>query len=232
MKIACEVVKDMLPLYVDGVVSEESRKIVEEHLSECEECRAYYRSLQGSDMDDVVIKRMDEAASLKQIKRQILKKRIITGIVAVVVVAVVSVSAFYVGFLKEHYVPFGESGLVMNGDVLTATKDYYCYYGTESPDGETQFIYISTTMFLRHHEIDKPLEIMHCGDVSYTEEDGNGNEREVVLKEVYYLPEEYAKSMGLQGKHQRDLEFPENEKAAHEMTEDLKEKSTLIWKRQ
>lgn len=232
MKIACDVIKDMLPLYVDGVVSETSRKMIEEHLSGCEECRAYCRSLQGNDVDDVVIKSMDEAASLKRIKRQLLKKRIMTGIVAAAVVAVVSVSAFYMGFLKESYVPFGESGLVMNGDVLTATEDYYCYYGTTSPDGETLFVYISTSMFHKHHEIDKPVEVMHFGDVAYTEADGDDNDKEAALKELYYLPEEYAKSMGLFGKPRSDIEFPEDEKAAREMTEDIKEKSTLIWKRQ
>lgn len=40
MKICCEIAKDLLPLYEDGVCSEESRKAVEEHLAECEKCRA------------------------------------------------------------------------------------------------------------------------------------------------------------------------------------------------
>ena len=39
MKMKCEVVRDLLPLYVDGVVSEESRKMIEEHLEECDDCR-------------------------------------------------------------------------------------------------------------------------------------------------------------------------------------------------
>ncbi len=40
MKISCEIIKDLLPLYEDGVCSEESRKVIEEHLEKCEECRA------------------------------------------------------------------------------------------------------------------------------------------------------------------------------------------------
>lgn len=35
----CDIVRDLLPLYEDGLCSEESRKAVEEHLAACEACR-------------------------------------------------------------------------------------------------------------------------------------------------------------------------------------------------
>lgn len=35
MKITCNIIDDLLPLYVDDMVSEDSRKLVEEHLKEC-----------------------------------------------------------------------------------------------------------------------------------------------------------------------------------------------------
>ena len=35
----CEIVNDLLPLYVDDIISEEGRKMVEEHLASCEDCR-------------------------------------------------------------------------------------------------------------------------------------------------------------------------------------------------
>ena len=38
-KITCNVIKDILPLYIDRVVSEDTQKIVEEHLEECSLCR-------------------------------------------------------------------------------------------------------------------------------------------------------------------------------------------------
>ena len=31
----CEVIRDLLPLYSDGVCSEESRRLTEEHLAQC-----------------------------------------------------------------------------------------------------------------------------------------------------------------------------------------------------
>jgi hypothetical protein len=38
MKISCKIIEDLLPLYVDGDCSEESRILVTEHLVECMEC--------------------------------------------------------------------------------------------------------------------------------------------------------------------------------------------------
>ena len=39
MKITCNIIEDLLPLYIDDMVSEDSRQLVEEHLKECASCR-------------------------------------------------------------------------------------------------------------------------------------------------------------------------------------------------
>lgn len=38
MKLSCGIIEDILPLYADGICSEESRSAVEEHCGECENC--------------------------------------------------------------------------------------------------------------------------------------------------------------------------------------------------
>lgn len=35
----CNIVKDLIPLYIDGCCSEESEKIVEEHIRDCDDCK-------------------------------------------------------------------------------------------------------------------------------------------------------------------------------------------------
>ncbi len=37
----CEIVKDLLPSYIDALTSAASNEAVEEHLAQCEDCRAY-----------------------------------------------------------------------------------------------------------------------------------------------------------------------------------------------
>ena len=38
-KISCNIIGDLLPLYLDGAVSEDTKKQVEEHMSEGEVCK-------------------------------------------------------------------------------------------------------------------------------------------------------------------------------------------------
>lgn len=38
-KVSCEIIKDMLPLYYDDVCSDESKRMVEEHLVGCHSCK-------------------------------------------------------------------------------------------------------------------------------------------------------------------------------------------------
>ena len=46
MKISCEIIQDLLPLYCDGVCSQDSKQIVEAHLKDCENCKADMRFME------------------------------------------------------------------------------------------------------------------------------------------------------------------------------------------
>lgn len=45
MKTSCEIIKDILPLYCDGICSEETQKLVEEHIAACPSCAALLEKL-------------------------------------------------------------------------------------------------------------------------------------------------------------------------------------------
>lgn len=45
MKYPCDLIKDLLPLYHDGVCSADSAATVEAHLKECASCQAYYQAM-------------------------------------------------------------------------------------------------------------------------------------------------------------------------------------------
>lgn len=54
MKISCEVVADLLPLYHDGVCSQSSKKLVAEHLEECESCRVLLGKISNTTIDNKI----------------------------------------------------------------------------------------------------------------------------------------------------------------------------------
>ena len=39
MRITCDVIQDLMPSYVDGILSEDSQALVKEHMEACKECR-------------------------------------------------------------------------------------------------------------------------------------------------------------------------------------------------
>lgn len=41
----CEVIKDLLPLYIDECCSEESKKLVKEHICDCDDCRRAFEDM-------------------------------------------------------------------------------------------------------------------------------------------------------------------------------------------
>lgn len=44
----CDIVKDLIPLYIDGCCSMESEKLVEEHLSACKDCKKLFDEMRAS----------------------------------------------------------------------------------------------------------------------------------------------------------------------------------------
>ena len=54
MNNSCEIIKDLLPLYVDGVCSDSSKEMVENHLSECMDCRIIERQIRNTNIENMV----------------------------------------------------------------------------------------------------------------------------------------------------------------------------------
>lgn len=46
MKTNCDIIRDLLPLYAEHITSEATNALVEEHLAECEACRAELKQME------------------------------------------------------------------------------------------------------------------------------------------------------------------------------------------
>ncbi len=52
MTMECEVIRDLLPLYADEACSEQSRKLVSEHLLDCAECRDMLQRIRENEIEN------------------------------------------------------------------------------------------------------------------------------------------------------------------------------------
>lgn len=94
MKKECAIVQDLLVLYEDDCLQEESRKMVEDHIAECQECRWVYEA--SEKMQDIQVQTQTESdlqiqksasQTMKKIKRRTTLKAVI-GIVLIVAVII------------------------------------------------------------------------------------------------------------------------------------------------
>ena len=65
----CDIIKDLLPSYVDNLCSEASKEWIEAHLAECEECRATAKALMTTEFS---VKKLDFAQvdATKKVKKK------------------------------------------------------------------------------------------------------------------------------------------------------------------
>jgi hypothetical protein len=80
MKTDCEIVRDLLPLYVDDICSEKSRELVDEHLTECAECSDMLCRLKKTEIERNLKAEKEDAISYGMRKFKQLSAR--TGITA------------------------------------------------------------------------------------------------------------------------------------------------------
>ncbi|MBQ8547133.1 MAG: zf-HC2 domain-containing protein [Lachnospiraceae bacterium] len=88
MKLSCEVIQDLLPLYVDEVCSEESTGLVEEHMAECENCRQTYDAMKAEGKTEELVKseefRTWQTDSVKKVKKKWSKSKKIFLILGII----------------------------------------------------------------------------------------------------------------------------------------------------
>ncbi len=91
MKYPCGMIRDLLPLYHDGVCSGESREAVESHLAECESCRAFLAAIgQPAERPLEGVEAAEErraAGSFRQVKRHFRLRQLMAAGIAVAALA-------------------------------------------------------------------------------------------------------------------------------------------------
>ena len=85
MKNECNIVRDLLPLYIENMASAETKEFVEAHLSKCPECNEIYLNMIDKAEDEIGDEEARESIMpLRVVKKKLLRKRIVTSVTAVV----------------------------------------------------------------------------------------------------------------------------------------------------
>ena len=82
MKVSCDIIRDLLPLYAENMVSQASRDMVDEHLRGCDECAKQLGILKKAQAIPVET----DAPGLKKIRKAIVRRRVLAVTMAVMLV--------------------------------------------------------------------------------------------------------------------------------------------------
>lgn len=146
MKVTCNVIKDVLPLYLEKMLSDDSCIMVEEHIEQCQECMNYLNEMRN--FNEMPVDR--NTSPLLKIKSTLRKKKIHTAIFSMMFSILLFVIT--IAFLTApEYMPYSERSVIINelgnGSVLAQFEDtVYGYDIYRYPtDDNTGYVYHITT---------------------------------------------------------------------------------------
>lgn len=95
----CNIIKDLLPSYIDNICSDETKLLVDEHLSHCENCKDILDNMK----EEINVSSIDEKKAIKKFFVKIKKKRFI-AIALSILITLFLVIISWVIFNKKDFV--------------------------------------------------------------------------------------------------------------------------------
>lgn len=159
MKIRCNVIKDLLPLYIDDVCSNESKELIMEHFDECESCKKYYESMKTTLVTENVTGSEEfskqQASSIKKAKKTISKKKTILLIIGLVLGALIAFLARKV--IIATFAVF----LLLFGSITAKVEEYNDIASYESYFGNTEDVTFSYDSSIFPDTITDDMEVIN-----------------------------------------------------------------------
>lgn len=99
----CSIVQDLLPLYAEDMLREETKEFVDGHLAQCAACRAELDALKA-DVKPAPV----SAQPLRDLKRQLRRKKL-TAVLLAVTLALTLATAGFAYLTAPQYLPYSET---------------------------------------------------------------------------------------------------------------------------
>ena len=130
MSKQCEIIRDILPLYVDGVCSEASAQMVKEHLTTCADCNAIYQQMLSHTSEDILHEESMSVIERHETKEKRKNRRNIT-IAVLASIAICIVAIITVFCLLPISIDFGTANIDLSFDIDDIESiEMYHYAGT------------------------------------------------------------------------------------------------------
>ncbi len=140
-KLTCNMVNDLLPLYVDEVISEESKEAVVEHLSKCKKCQQTVADMKAKLEGEGALADVDNEL-FKRVRRKFRIKYFTRSLEIIIVFLVVWIGANI--YVAGHYQPVNpkaqEDYIESCLEVVTMDGEFYLYQTDFFAQGDIVFL--------------------------------------------------------------------------------------------
>lgn len=99
----CNVVKDLIPLYIDNCCSEESAKIVKEHIENCPGCKELYKNMNTSSNVTSVVSAPKQLRKINDWKASVLQSVLLFVSFAIITIGVALEAATPSGLMNGYW---------------------------------------------------------------------------------------------------------------------------------
>ena len=234
-----------MPSYIDGILSEDSRALVEEHMGTCQECRKMLEIMkeeQGKEQAQMrpsaasgarhragETENIGSAAALKKIRKKLIIRRVLTAAVAVILTLIAAAAGYNHWYFNEKYMTLENSGMYVKNNRLYSSNNLINRMKVQyTEDGKTEFVYAIDAPYAGTLELkgdDMLLQDFSKKTEEVSPEDDSTPE---TVKEVYYMSE----VAGKKSLELTELEAKGDLDAAEKIVDEMKQESKLIWSEQ
>ena len=141
MKKECSIIRDILPLYTENMVSDETREFIEEHITVCDECKKEMEKMRKIDNMPP-----SNTVPLKNIRKKLLYKKIQIALLTTALVLIIAISVFALLTAPKFY-PYSDDILKLTENqnqsvTITFREDVKGFSYIESSDIDTDILVI------------------------------------------------------------------------------------------
>lgn len=115
MKIECKIVEDLLLGYVDKTLNDESKKLVENHLKECIDCKEKLNEI----LEDNKLNEKMQQKEIDYLRKVRTKSRVKSILIAIGLIVIILILAYLIKFIKI-------SNIMGKAEKSLKSQNYYC----------------------------------------------------------------------------------------------------------
>lgn len=125
MKITCNIIQDLIPLYMDKISSCDTNAAVEEHIQNCDICKNIIKKIEHDMQSETDLTgNISEKKVFEKVRKVSRLKIIIASVISVVITLIFAFSVQEIGILNDLFNPRQMIAFTLNDENVSETIEF------------------------------------------------------------------------------------------------------------